>query len=249
MEGVMANRNGKSRTGLKITNPLSRAVRVRIKSATGALHTGDGKETWRTIKPGETLYIPTKGKCELDITVQIIRYNEVGDPVKLDDGAIVPVAQQVKPGANPKPAGPGPFRISEQRNLKSGRWVIVAQWVITKERSGIIRDVLIQLDGDCEALVIIGRHPPVKVKADWQTVQKDVWINEGESVKVKAHAVGGGQGVCQVIIRGELYHIEKGKSPKPAPERVPEPDTEETPLRSLGDMLDAMKKSEEEVKV
>jgi len=252
----MANGNGK--TGLKITNPLSRAVRLRITSPTGALHTGDGKETWRTIKPGETLNIPTKGKCELDITVHIVRYNEVGDPVKLGDGALVPVAQPAGVKPNPKAAGPGPVQISEQRNLKSGRWAIVAQWVITKGRSGIIRDVLIQLDGDCEALVIIDRHAPVKVKADtrksrrrgWQTVQKDVWINEGESVKVKAHAVGGGQGICQVIIRGELYHIEKGKSPKPAPERVPEPDkTEETPLRSLGDMLDAMKKSEEEVKV
>jgi|GEM_PF-5561417 len=236
-------------TGLKITNPLSRAVRVRINSATGALHIGDGKETWRTIKPGETLYIPTKGKCELDITVHIVRYNEVGDPVQLGYGALVPVPRREKIKA-------GPVLISGQRDLKSGRWVIVAQWVITKERSGVIRAVSIQLDRDCEAQVIIGLpDPPVKVKADtrlrdWQTVelhQKEVWLNEGESVKVKAHAVGGGKGICQVIIRGELYHI--GKAPKPAPERVPEPDTEETPLRSLGDMLDAMKKSEEGVKV
>lgn len=94
--------HGKRKTGVKITNPLPLPVSVIIKSPTGALHTGDGKETWRTIKPGETLYIPTKGRAEVDIDVGIMRYDPVGNSSKIGDGSWEHVAtkralpQQIK---------------------------------------------------------------------------------------------------------------------------------------------------------
>ena len=98
--------HGRLKTGVRITNPLSLPAHLRIKSLTGALRTGDGKETWRTIKPGETLYIPTKGRAEIDIDVSIIRYDEVGNPKKVGDGGFRPV-QQLASGKKAAPqAGP-----------------------------------------------------------------------------------------------------------------------------------------------
>jgi len=245
--------HGRIKTGIKITNPLSLPVSVRIKCPTGALRTGDGKETWRTVKPGETLYIPTKGKCEVDITVHIIRYNEVGDSDKLGDGGLQPVAQPAgtKQRANSQP---GPVFISEQREVKSGRWFTVAEWLVTKGLAGVLRSVSIQLSGDCEAQVIIGGQPPVKVKQDTTlSYQNNTWINKGEFVKVKAHAVRGGHGSCQVMIQGELYPVGTAVPAKKATRPAPEPvavhedskEPEEPELRSLGDMIDDMKKREE----
>jgi len=97
------------KTGIKITNPLSMPVSVIIKCPTGALRWGNGKETCRIVKPGETLDIPTKGKCEVDITVHIIRYNEVGDKVKIGDGALCIRLP------NPKPV---PERAPEPEDVK-----------------------------------------------------------------------------------------------------------------------------------
>ena len=71
--------------GVEITNPLPLAVQVRITCPTGALRTGDGKVTSREIKPGETLYIPTKGKCEVNIYLSVLRYGEDGRAVVVGD--------------------------------------------------------------------------------------------------------------------------------------------------------------------
>lgn len=245
--------HGKRKTGLKITNPLTLPVSVRIKSPTGALHTGDGKETWRTIKPGEILYIPTKGKCEVDITVHVIRYNELGDPVKLGDGGLQPRARPAGAGQKAN-SQPGPVLISEQREVKSGRWFTVAEWIVTKGLAGLIRAISIQLNGDCEAKVIIGLQKPVRVTKDTTlSYQNNVWINKGESVKVKAHAVRHGQGSCQVMIQGELYPVGTAVPAKKAPKTAPQPVTvheereepEEPPLHSLGEMIEDMKRREE----
>jgi len=72
--------------GINIKNPLSLPVSVRIKSKTGALHTGDGYETWRTIRPNGTIYIPLKGNGQVDFDVQIIRYDDTGRTHNLGDG-------------------------------------------------------------------------------------------------------------------------------------------------------------------
>lgn len=72
--------------GINIKNPLSLPVSVRIKSKSGALHTGDGYETWRTIRPNDTIYIPLKGNGQVDFDVQIIRYDATGQTHNLGDG-------------------------------------------------------------------------------------------------------------------------------------------------------------------
>lgn len=72
--------------GINIKNPLSLPVSVRIKSKTGALHTGDGYETWRTIRPNGTIYIPLKGNGQVEVDVQIIRYDDTGQTHNLGEG-------------------------------------------------------------------------------------------------------------------------------------------------------------------
>jgi len=245
-------RTGKKSFGVKITNPLTLAVSVRIKCPTGALRSGDGKETWRTIKPKETLYIPTKGRCELDILPSIVRYDDVGNPIKLADAGFEHVQN---PSSGKKPAHQaGPTITAGQKNVKSGRWVIVAEWLITKGFAGLLQGISIQLDGDCEAQVIISRQKPVKVKKDTTlSYQNTTWINKGESVRVKAHAPGGGKGSCHVMIQGELCPVgtpvPADRLPGPAPEHItehkPSKEPEEPELRSLGDMIDEMRKREE----
>jgi len=244
--------HGRKSFGVKITNPLTLAVSVRIKCPTGALRTGDGKETWRTIKPRETLFIPTKGRCELDIDPDIVRYDEVGSLKKVADAGFEHVQN---PSSGKKPAHQaGPTITAGHKNVKSGRWVIVAEWLITKEFSGLLQGISIQLDGDCEAQVIISRQKPVSVKKDTALSYQTTWINKGESVRVKAHAPGGGQGSCHVMITGELYPVGTlvpAKKGKPAPEHItehkPRKEPEEPQLRSLGDMIEEMRKHEEEV--
>ena len=249
--------HGKRKFGIKITNPLPLAVSVRIKSPTGALHTGDGKETWRTIKPGETLYIPTKGRCEVDIDPAVIRYDEVGSLIKLGDAGFQPVQ---KPSSGKKPAPQaGPIIAAGQRDVKSGRWLTVAEWLITNGFTGLLQGISIQIDGDCEAQVIIGGSgwlasgsvALVSYRKD-TTLSYNLLISNGDSVRVKAHSIGGGQGSCKVIIQGELRPVgtpvPAGKAPKTAPEHVTEKkkrkEPEEPELRSLGDMIDEFKREE-----
>lgn len=248
--------HGKRKFGVKITNPLPLTVSVRIKCPTGALHTGDGKETWRTIKPGETLYIPTKGRCEVDIDPSIVRYDAVGNTDKVGDAGFRPI-QKPASGKKPVPQA-GPVLVSGQKSVKSGRWLTVAEWTITKGFAGLLNAISIQLDGDCSAEVIIARNKPVIVRRDTTlTYQNNTWINKGESVRVKAHSIKGAPGSCSVMIQGELYPVgtpvPADKAPKKAPEHITEEkkrkEPEEPELRSLGDMIEDMRKREEVVKV
>jgi len=240
--------HGKRKYGIKITNPLPLAVSVIIKSPTGALHMGDGEETWRTIKPGETLYIPTKGRCEVDIDPKVVRYDHVGSPIKLGDAGIQPV-QKVASGKKPVPKV-GPVLVAKKDDVNSGRWRTITEWTITTGFAGLLRAITIQLDGDCEAKVFVARQMPVIVKQDTtMSYQNYIWISKGESVRVKAHAVKGGKGSCSALIQGELY---AAGTPRTAPEHITEhkkrKEPEEPELRSLGDMIEEMR-TKEEVKV
>ena len=246
--------HGKGKFGIKITNPLTLVVSVVIKSPTGALHTGDGKETWRTIKPGETLFIPTKGKCEVDINPSIVRYDEVGNTVKLGDATFYPVQRVASSQAVPQP---GPVLISAYKDVHSGRWVTVAEWKITRGFLGILRGINVEVTADCSAKVIIAGNNPINVSRDVEYDGKCLYnIHRGESVRVKAHAVGGGHGICRVIIQGELYPTGTVVPAKQAGMAAPEHITvrkdskePEEPLRSLGDMIEHMRQEEDVVKV
>lgn len=83
----------KRKYGVKIRNPLKLPVSAWIRCKSGALRPGamDGTETIREIRPGEEIFISTKGSCELDIDFRIIRYDEVGNSsiVGHGDGKLV----------------------------------------------------------------------------------------------------------------------------------------------------------------
>lgn len=98
--------HGRKKHGININNPLSLPVQVRVKSETGALRTGDGKETWRTIRPGCTVYLALKGSAEVDITVYIVRYDQTGQEHRV---------------------GPAEFEHTEHKSSTSGTTVPVKE--------------------------------------------------------------------------------------------------------------------------
>lgn len=77
--------HGRKKHGINIKNPLALPVQVILKSETGCLRNGDGKESWRTIRPGETIYVGLKGSCEVDIQVYILRFDETGQSSKVGE--------------------------------------------------------------------------------------------------------------------------------------------------------------------
>jgi len=110
--------------GINIKNPLSLPVSVVIKSKTGAMHTGDGYETWRTIRPNDTIYIPLKGSGQVDIDVRIIRYDDTGQTHNLGEAGweqvdhkdLVPltIPQRPRPGSKKRV----PEHITEEKPKK-----------------------------------------------------------------------------------------------------------------------------------
>lgn len=96
----------KRRYGVKIKNPLRLPVVARITCETGAIRSGamDGKETTRTIGPGEEIFVSTKGSCELDIKFSVIRYDEVGNTTRLGEAGGSHVAHHDPMGKKGKPS-------------------------------------------------------------------------------------------------------------------------------------------------
>jgi len=193
-------------------------------------------------------YVQVPNPGDYDIKTSIIRYDETGQVIKLGDGdwqhttAPNPLA--------PKQPASGPILLSESIEVESRRWRTVVGWRIPKGFFGELRAINIQLTGDCEVRVILPSHPSKTVKADttlsWSTA---VLLHSGETAMVRARSGLGNQGTAQVIIQGELHAIPVAgvateKKPRKAPEKKPREETEE-PLRSLGEMIEEMKKREE----
>jgi len=230
---------------IRIKNPLSLAVELTITD-------GKGFATCRTLRPGAEVYVKVPHQGDYDIDPKILRYDHTGQPARLGDGGFEPTSTVV---AKPKMAPqPGPILTAGQKEVKSRRWVTVAEWLITKGFAGLLRAISIQLDGDCEAQVIISGKKPTRVKQDTTLqYQNNTWLNKGEAVRVKARSHIGNKGTVHAMIQGELYPawtaVPTGKVTKKAPEHVtetkPSKEPEEPPLRSLGEMIDEMKKREE----
>jgi len=245
--------HGKRKTGIKITNPLTLPVSVRIHSPTGALHTGDGKDTWRTIKPGETLSIPTKGRAEVDIDVHIIRYDEVGNPNMLGVGGWQPIVTIAKQSKTPVKAGP--VMLLGRGEVRNGRWRNIKTWDISPGFSGLLKAISIGLTGDAEARVEVGLNKVHKARQDTTlNYQNNMWLAAGEVVKVRGRSKNGNGGTVDVSIAGELFPVgtaghpaekKATRGPGSAPEKKPKKEPEETPLRSLGDLIEEMEKREE----
>jgi len=230
---------------IRIKNPLSLAVEILVK---------DDKDfaTYRTLKPGAEVYVKVPLQGDYDIVPKILRYDETGQSKVLGEGGWQSTSTvAVKPK---KTTQPGPVLVAEHKNVKSRRWVIVAEWLITKDFSGVLHAISIQLDGDCEAQVILPNNKTTKVRQDTSlSYPNDTWLHKGEAVRVMARLKIGNKGSAHVMIQGELYpvgtRVRVDRRPGPAPEHVtekkPGKEPEETPLRSLGDMIEEMKKREE----
>lgn len=245
---VMANGkfHGKHRgCGIRIKNPLSLSVWVLIKD-------GQGFDITRTLKPSQEIYISLPHLGDYDVETKILRFDETGQSKVLGAGGWLSTPTvALKPKMTPQA---GPILHSGQKDVKSRRWVTVAEWLITKGFSGLLNAISIQLDGDCEAQVILPNSKPARVKKDTTlSYQNNTWINKGQAVRVKARSHVGNKGSAHVMIQGELYPagtpVPAGKVDKRAPEHItekkPRKEPEEPPLRSLGDMIEEMKKREE----
>jgi len=241
--------------GIRIKNPLRLTVEVTILDGNAKKRISPSFSTCRTIKPGAEVWVKVPQPGQYDIKTSIIRYDEVGEVIRLGDGdwqhAPQPPGQPI-----PKQPQPGPIFITESITVDSQRWRTVAEWLVLKGFMGELRAVNIELTGDCEARVILPSHPTKTVIADttltWQT---PVLLHKGEAVRVKARSRLGNQGRATIIIQGELHAIPvpTGVGPEHSvsaqvTEEKPTEEPEETELRSLGDLIEDMRK-EEEVKV
>jgi len=231
--------------GIRIKNPLRLTVEVTVLD-------GQGFSTCRTIKPGTEVWVKVPQPGQYDIKTSIIRYDEVGEVVRLGDGdwqhAPQPPGQPI-----PNQPQPGPIFITESITVDSRRWRTVAEWLVLKGFMGELRAINIQLAGDCEARVILPSHATRTVRDDstvtWQT---PVLLHKGQAVRVKARSLLGNQGTATIIIQGELHAmpvpVGAGVGQQPGAEQVTEEkprEEPEEPLRSLGDMIDEMRKEEE----
>ena len=235
-------------TGIRIKNPLSLSVWVLIKD-------GQGFDITRTLKPSQEIYVSLPHLGDYDVQTRILRYDQTGQSKVLGDGGWQSVATAGSPPRVTPQAGP--VLHSGQKDVKSRRWVTVAEWLITKGFAGVLQAISIQLDGDCEAQVILPNSKPTLVKKDTTlSYQKNTWINKGQAVRVKARSHVGNKGSANVMIQGELYPVgtpvPAGKVPKRAPEHVteqkPRKEPEEPPLRSLGDMIEDFKREDRPTK-
>ncbi|MBA7610515.1 hypothetical protein ES703_17723 [subsurface metagenome] len=107
----------KRRYGVKIKNPLRLPVNAIIRCKTGAIRSGamNGTETTRTIGPRGEIFVSTKGACELDIDIGIIRYDETGRTKMLGNGDAVHVDHRDPMGKQMKPGARVPTRVTEEK--------------------------------------------------------------------------------------------------------------------------------------
>ena len=241
--------------GIRIKNPLRLTVEVTILDGNAKKGISPSFSTCRTIKPGAEVWVKVPQPGQYDIKTSIIRYDEVGEVIRLGDGdwqhAPVP-GQPVS-----KQPQPGPVFITESITVDSRRWRTVAEWLVLKGFVGEVRAINIQLTDDCEAQVIFPNTPGKTVRANTTLKPSTpVLLQKGEAVRVKARSKLGNQGTAQVIIQGELHAVPgvpagvvRGPSaPVQLTEEKPTEKPEETELRSLGELIEDMRK-EEEVKV
>ena len=105
---------------IRIKNPLSLAVEVLIKD-------DKGFSTYRTLKPGAEVYVKVPHQGDYDIAPRILRYDQTGLSKPLGDAGWQPVATV---GPPPRVTSqPGPVLIAGQKDVKSRRWVTVAEWL------------------------------------------------------------------------------------------------------------------------
>jgi len=237
--------------GIRIKNPLSLSVWVLIKDDQATRGSGGGFDITRTLRPGQEIHVTVPHLGDYDIETKILRYDQTGDIKVLGEGSWQSTqVVAAKPKSEPQA---GPILIARQKEVKSRRWVTIAEWPIPKGFSGLLNAISIQLDGDCEAQVILPHKKPTKVNRDTTlSYLNNPPLNKGEAVRVKARSHIGNKGTVHVMIQGELYPVGTPVPVSKVREVEPEHITErkqrkepEEPLRSLGEMMEEMKEREE----
>jgi len=249
----MANgaKQGKRGWGVKIKNPLPLMVRVKIRCETGALRTGDGKDTWRTIPPGEELYLSTKGQCELDITTTIIRFdpagkeNEVGPAELRQTHHQAPTAKRLKK----KAVTTGTYEGS------SRQWEEVISW---RAELGVVAwldsvEIGAQFYGNADYKVVVGNriiYGPAVLSSAVTLRPADFVSREVVTVLAMSRAGGDIEVTAKLNLRQEAgLGSVSGKSAEvtdgePIREDMP-PEEVEVPIRTLGDQIADLQKQEE----
>lgn len=245
----MANGQFHRRTksnAIRVKNPLPLTMRVRVSD-------GGSFDTTRTLKPGDEVYIKVPQRGDYEVKGWILEYDKTGKEKKLGDTEF-----NITPTVKKQPkvtSRPGPVLITGTKKVKTRRWVTVASWLVPKGFIAELKAISIQLDVGCEAEFHVSGYGTNVIGQDLAlTYQNRIIHATGYVVVVKARSTVGNPGEVSVMISGMLHaavipsekderlpeHITEQKPPKPAKE--PE---EETPLRSLGDMIEEMKKREE----
>jgi len=231
--------------GIRINNPLSLSVWVVISD-------GTGWDLTRTLKPGQEVYVTVPHLGEYEVKPKVLRFEETGTSKILGDASFE--VTPTPPKQARKLSKTGPVFITEARNVKDRRMRTVAEWRVLKGFEGLLKAINIELSGDCEAEVILPNGYSKKVRSDETlTWPSPVQIHSGSSgaaVVVKAGSIVGNSGSIRVIIQGELHAL---PTPQDATQVTrsgtlplePREEPEETPLRSLGDLMEEMRKREE----
>ncbi len=238
--------------GVKIKNPLPLMVRVKIRSETGALRNGDGKETWQTIPPGEELYLSTKGQCELDITTTIIRFDPAGKQIEVGPAELrqthhrAPAAKRLKK----KVVTSGTYEGSSRQWEEVVSWraeLGVVAWLDSVEISCLLR-------GKADYKVVVGNRIIYGPEVLNGAVLRPGDFVSREAVTVLAMSRDGGeievtatlnlrQEAGLGTVSGKSAEVTDGESNReemPAEER----EEAEVPIRTLGDQIADLRKQE-----
>jgi len=241
--------------GINVKNPLSLPVSVRIKSKAGALDQGNGYETWRKIRPGDTIYIPLKASVQVEVDVHIDRYDETGQCHKLGDGGWEQVDHKdlvLQVEAKPIVLTGSWQGSNGQGAASSKRWHVIVVWKVPPDHVGDLKRVSFDLSpmepgAGARCMLKYPGYQQVFPQSGHVSFNGKAAIHGGQEVKVYGRSIDGGIVDVTATITGEEWPLVR----KPRVTRVPEHITEGKPkqevgepIRSLGEMIEEMKKEE-----
>ena len=226
----------KNRLGIRIKNPLPKAVLVDILD-------GKGYGTCRTLHPGGEVYVKVPHPGDYDVKTTILRYDETGQSHSLGETSWDEVTT-VAPKSSPAPAA-GPIILHQTSTLHNRRWKNIISWNIPFDCTGLLMAISIQITGDVEARVDLPNTLPQIAREDTTLAYKNSKpLKPGQTVRVKGRGKVGNGGTIEVMLQGQLTpdgtKIPTDKQPTEAKRRQPE----QPPIRSLGELMDEMEKRE-----
>jgi len=243
------------RYGVKIRNPLRLPVVARVRSETGAIRMGamNGKETRREIGPGGEIFVATKGSCDLDVSIGIVRYEYDGMTKYLGEADFRCIDHRDAKGGTSKKAPlitPVEFTSTVDVDTTS-KSVPITTWQVDHLREGKLLNVAIDIQPmepltKGKAWVIIRDAvgdkwvdlTPVKLtESTTLDFKRETTVPPGHKVVIVGRSTGGITRFTGVITGEEMpaiarvpTRVTKEKKRKPVQE-------EEVEIHSLGDLL------------